>query len=261
MEWNNIVLEQGNGWALLTIQRPQVLNALNRETLEELSEAVDWVEQNEDVRCLIITGAGEKAFVAGADINELRQIESAAEAQRLAAKGQALFSKIEELDKPVIMAVNGFALGGGCELAMSGDILIASENAKFGQPEVNLGVIPGYGGTQRLARLVGKATAKYWCLTGEIISAAEAYRLGLVQKVTPPDMLLDESKRLAEVLAKKAPIAMKYIKRTINQGAETDLQSGLQLEAACFGLTFDTRDRIEGMDAFLQKRKPEFQGK
>ncbi len=178
----------------------------------------------------------------------------------MAVRGQELFSRIEEMGKPVIMAINGYALGGGCELAMSGDILIASEKARFGQPEVNLGVIPGYGGTQRLARLVGKTTAKYLCLTGEMISAEEALQLGLVQRVVPHDQLLEEARKLAKLLAQKAPIAMKYIKKAVNQGAETDLKSGLRLEAAYFGLSFDTQDRREGMKAFLEKRTPQFRG-
>lgn len=260
MEWKNIAFEQGDGWAQITVQRPEVLNALNRETLAELEQAVERVEADEKIRALIITGAGDKAFVAGADIGELSRIPSAAEGERLAVRGQELFSRIEEMSKPVIMAINGYALGGGCELAMSGDILIASEKARFGQPEVNLGVIPGYGGTQRLARLVGKTTAKYLCLTGEMISAEEALRLGLVQRVVPHDQLLEEARKLAKLLAQKAPIAMKYIKKSVNQGAETDLKSGLRLEAAYFGLSFDTQDRREGMKAFLEKRTPQFRG-
>lgn len=261
MEFNNILFEKGDGWALVTIQRPKAMNALNRETLAELAQAINWVEQEESVRVLIITGAGDKAFVAGADIGELKELSSAAVAEELAVKGQALFTRIEELSKPVIMAIGGYALGGGCELAMSGDILLASERALFGQPEVNLGVIPGYGGTQRLARLVGKSTAKYLCLTGDMISAEEALRLGLVQKVVPHEQLLDEAKQLAAQLAKKAPIAMAYIKKAINLGTEENLQAGLQLEAALFGLSFDTEDRNEGMSAFLEKRKPHFRGK
>ncbi len=260
MEWKNIAFEQGDGWAQITVQRPEVLNALNRETLAELEQAVERVEADEKIRALIITGAGDKAFVAGADIGELSRIPSAAEGERLAVRGQELFSRIEEMSKPVIMAINGYALGGGCELAMSGDILIASEKARFGQPEVNLGVIPGYGGTQRLTRLVGKTTAKYLCLTGEMISAEEALQLGLVQKVVPHDQLLEEARKLAKLLAQKAPIAMKYIKKAVNQGAETDLKSGLRLEAAYFGLSFDTQDRREGMKAFLEKRTPQFRG-
>ncbi|MFC4077429.1 enoyl-CoA hydratase-related protein [Salinithrix halophila] len=261
MQWKHIAVEKGEGWALLTIQRPEVMNALNRETLEELTEVVDWVENEEDIRALVLTGAGEKAFVAGADIKELRQVPSSNEAERLAARGQALFSRLENSPKPVIMAVNGFALGGGCELAMSGDILIASEKARFGQPEINLGVLPGYGGTQRLARLLGKSMAKYLCLTGEMIGAEEALRMGLVQKVVPADQLLAEAKKLASALAEKAPVAMNYTKQAINRGAETDLATGLALESSYFGVVFDTEDRMEGMDAFLEKRKPQFKNR
>lgn len=261
MELKNIELKQEKGWALLTIQRPKVMNALNGETLEELEKALDWVEANPEIRVLVVTGAGEKAFVAGADIKELRQIPSSTEAERLAARGQDLFTRIEELPIPVIMAVNGFALGGGFELALSGDILFVSEKARFGLPEINLGVLPGYGGTQRLARLVGKPTAKYYALTGEMISAEEALRLGIAQKMTAPDQLLHEATQLAEMLAKKAPVAMGYIKRVINQGVETDLKTALRLEASYFGVVFNTEDRLEGMDAFLEKRAASFRGK
>lgn len=260
MEWKNISLDKKEGWALLTIQRPKVMNALNQETLAELEQALDWIEQEKDIRALVVTGSGEKAFVAGADIKELKEIPSSAEAEQLAARGQALFSRIEEYAIPVIMAVNGFALGGGCELAMSGDILIAAETARFGQPEVNLGVLPGYGGTQRLARAVGKSTAKYLCLTGDMISAQEAYRLGLVQKVVPANELLQEVENLSVQLTTKAPKAMTYIKKAINRGVETDLSTGLDLEASYFGISFNTQDRVEGMDAFLEKRKPNFKG-
>jgi enoyl-CoA hydratase len=259
--WNHLLVEQGEGWVLITLARPKVLNALNRELLQELDEAITWIEQNEQIRVVILTGAGDKAFVAGADISELRAIPTAAQAEELALFGQNIFNRIENLPKPVIMAVNGFALGGGCELAMSGDILLASEQAKFGQPEVNLGVIPGYGGTQRLARAVGKNMAKYLCMTGEFLSASEAKELGLVQKIYPSDTLIEEAKKLAGKIAKKPPIALKLIKKTIHQGLDIDLQTGLKMEAAYFGLAFETEDRIEGMDAFLQKRKPQFQGK
>lgn len=258
--WKHIIAEQGEGWVLLTLSRPKVLNALNRELLTELNEAITWVEQANEIKVLIITGAGEKAFVAGADISELRQIPSATGAEQLARLGQALFNRIENLSKPVIMAVNGYALGGGCELAMSGDIILAAEHARFGQPEVNLGVIPGYGGTQRLARAVGKNTAKYLCMTGDMIDAQTALSLGLVQKVLPAADLLGEAKRLAQQLAQKAPLAIQYIKKSIHLGTEIDLQTGLQLEASYFGLTFNTEDRIEGMDAFLEKRAPQFKG-
>jgi enoyl-CoA hydratase len=259
--WKHIVCDQGEGWAQLTLSRPKVLNALSREVLMELDAAIDWVERNDAVRVLIITGAGDKAFVAGADITELNQIKSSEEAERTALLGQRVFARLEELDKPVIMAINGFALGGGMELAMCGDILLASEKAKFGQPEINLGVIPGYGGTQRLSRLVGRQMAKYLCMTGIMLTADEAARCGLVQKVVPAEALLEEAKRLAETLAKKAPIALKYIKKAIHHGVDIDLPSGLRLEASYFGLTFDTDDRKEGMDAFLNKREPRFTGK
>ncbi|MFC7440000.1 enoyl-CoA hydratase-related protein [Laceyella putida] len=259
--WKHILCEQGEGWALLTLTRPKVLNALSREVLMELDAAIDWVEQNDAVRVLIVTGAGEKAFVAGADIAELSQIASSEEAERTASYGQRVFARLEELEKPVIMAINGFALGGGMELAMCGDILLASANARFGQPEINLGVIPGYGGTQRLSRLVGRQMAKYLCMTGEMLSADEAVRCGIVQKVVPQEALLEEAKRLAETLVKKAPIALKYIKKAIHNGIDIDLPTGLKLEASYFGLTFDTHDRKEGMDAFLEKRAPRFTGK
>jgi enoyl-CoA hydratase len=260
-DWKNVQVEKGEAWALVTLNRPKVLNALSRELLEELDAVISWVEQDEEIRVLIITGSGEKAFVAGADITELRQIPSATEAERLARFGQQLFSRIENLPIPVIMAVNGYALGGGCELAMAGDIILASDRARFGQPEINLGVIPGYGGTQRLARRVGTGTAKYLCMTGEMIDAQEAARLGLVQKVVVADQLLDEAKRLAKQLAQKAPIALRYIKKAVDIGTETDLSAGLNLEASYFGLTFNTDDRVEGMDAFLEKRPPRFTGK
>lgn len=261
MKWNNVRLDQNGKWGLLTIQRPEVLNALNQETLNELEQALDEVESSADLRVLIVTGSGEKAFVAGADIKELRQLPSSSEAERLATQGQQLFSRLEELSLPVIMAVNGFALGGGFELALSGDILLASDKARFGLPEVTLGVLPGYGGTQRLTRLVGKTTAKYYALTGEMISAEKAYQLGIVQKVVPHDQLLDEAKQLAQKMSKQAPIAMNYIKKAVNQGVEADLSMGLRLEASYFGVVFDTEDRLEGMDAFLEKRSASFQGK
>lgn len=259
--WKNIILQQEEGWALLTLSRPKVLNALSQELLDELNEAVDWVEKTDSVRVLILTGDGEKAFVAGADISEFTQVEYARQAEELALKGQTLFNRIENLPKPVIMAVNGYALGGGCELALCGDIILAAEHARFGLPEVNLGIIPGYGGTQRLARAVGKNMAKYLCMTGEMITAAEAHRLGLVQKVLPASELLKEAKDLAKQLAEKAPLAIQLIKKSIHNGLDVDLKTGLQLEASYFGLCFNTEDRIEGVNAFLEKRPPRFKGK
>ncbi|MDR6225576.1 enoyl-CoA hydratase/isomerase family protein [Desmospora profundinema] len=260
LDFTQITLEMEDGWALLTINRPKVLNALNQETLQELERALDEVERRKEIRALVITGAGEKAFVAGADITELRRIETAGEAERQATLGQTLFTRLEELPIPVVMAVNGYALGGGFELALSGDILLASDQAQFGLPEINLGVLPGYGGTQRLARLAGKNTAKYFALTGDRMDAETAYHLGIVQRVVPAANLKEEAKSLAAKLARKAPIAIRYIKQVINQGSETDLKTGLRLEASSFGVVFDSQDRVEGMDAFLEKRKPSFRG-
>lgn len=260
-DWKHLQVEKENNRVTLTISRPKVLNALNQELLNELEQVIAWIERTDEIRAVIMTGAGEKAFVAGADIAELRQISDPGKAEQKAKRGQTLFRRIEELNKPVIMAVNGFALGGGLELAMCGDIILASENARFGQPEVNLGIIPGYGGTQRLARLIGKQAAKYLCMTGEMISAEDAKRLGLVHKVFSPKQLLPEAKELAKLLVKKPPLALAYAKQAINQGTEVDLETGLKLEAAYFGLTFATADHIEGIDAFLEKREPLFKGK
>lgn len=257
MSYRGIILERRDRIAILTVNRPEVLNALDPPTWEEIGAAVRDVERDPDIRVLIVTGAGEKAFVAGSDIRSLRE-RSMWDVLRYSS--QDVLTELENMPKPVIAAVNGYALGGGCELAMACDIRIAADTARFGQPEVNLGIIPGAGGTQRLARLVGKTTAKYLCLTGEMISAEEALQLGLVQKVVPHDQLLEEARKLAKLLAQKAPIAMKYIKKAVNQGAETDLKSGLRLEAAYFGLSFDTQDRREGMKAFLEKRTPQFRG-
>lgn len=258
--WECINLEIGSSWALISLSRPKVLNALNQQLLGELLEAVMGISAIPEVKVLIITGVGDKAFAAGADIAELKSVENATRAEQLASFGQMVFSSIEQLSIPVIMAVNGFALGGGCELALAGDIILAAENANFGQPEVNLGVIPGYGGTQRLARAIGEKNAKYFILTGEMLTSKEAYRLGLVQKVVSLKKLLPEAKSLAEKLANLAPIALQYAKKSIHNGIGMSLESGLQLEASYFGLTFQTADRLEGMSAFLEKRKPMFHG-
>ncbi len=242
--------------ALITLNRPAVLNALNSQLLQELSEVLAELERNQGVRAIVITGAGSKAFAAGADIGELSALASAGEGARKARIGQALTLQIERLAKPVIMAVNGFALGGGCELAMAGDIRIASENARFGQPEVNLGLIPGYGGSQRTARLAGRGMAMYLCLTGEIIDAKEALRIGLVQKVVAPDVLLDEAKNIAQTIAGKAPQAIAACKRAINGGAHLSIGDALEIEALEFGALVGTDDFKEGTGAFLEKRKP-----
>jgi enoyl-CoA hydratase len=246
---------------VVTLNRPSVLNALRSSLLTEVSRALTQLEDDPAVRAIVITGAGEKAFAAGADISELNALPSAGHGADQARFGQALTRKIERLRTPVIMAVNGFALGGGCELAMAGDILIASENAKFGQPEVNLGLIPGYGGSQRITRLVGKGMAMYLCLTGEMIGAQEALRIGLVQKVVPLPELMDEAKRIAATIASKAPLAIAACKRAINNGAHLSIDDALELEALEFGTLVDTEDIKEGTGAFLEKRKPQWTGR
>jgi len=258
--YETITLAVENGVALITLNRPRVLNALSSTVLRELTSALDTIDGDPAVRCAILTGAGEKAFAAGADIGELSALPSGTAGAAQAKRGQALTLRIERLRVPVIAAVNGFALGGGCELAMACDIRIASDNAKFGQPEVNLGLVPGYGGTQRTTRLAGRGWAMYLCLTGEMIDAAEALRIGLVQKVVPLAGLLEEAKRIAGVIASKAPLAISATKRAIDEGAGLPLNEGLALEALQFGLMIETDDFVEGTKAFLEKRKAQFTG-
>jgi enoyl-CoA hydratase len=257
----NIIVERDGAAGVVTLNRPTVLNALNAQLLSELSLALLELENQSDVRAIIITGSGEKAFAAGADIGELNALVNAGEGADKARSGQAVTLQIERMRKPVIMAINGFALGGGCELAMSGDIRIASENAKFGQPEVNLGLIPGYGGSQRTTRLVGKGMAMYLCLSGELIDANEALRIGLVQKVVPLAELLVEATRLAGVIASKAPLAIAACKRVINGGAHLSIADALELEAIEFGTLVNTEDFKEGTGAFLEKRKPQWRAR
>lgn len=261
MDYENIVVTREEDIAIITFNRPKVLNALNRATMAELSAAIDELASDEKVRCIILTGAGEKAFVAGADIRELHAIGSAAEGTTFAAQGQSILFKLENLSKPVIAAINGYALGGGCELAMACDIRIAADTAKLGQPEINLGIIPGYGGTQRLPRLVGKGYAKWLILSGEMISAQEALRIGLVEMVVPAEELMAKARELAHKLAHKAPLAVAWAKATINVGSETDLVTGCAFEASQFGLVCATEDRVEGTTAFLEKRPAQFKGK
>lgn len=256
-----IVLEKKEGIATITINRPKVLNALSRETLEEFKGVIGDVETDDDVKAVVITGAGERAFSVGADINDFAKLKNPMEALGLIKLGQRVFCDIENLEKPVIAAVNGLALGGGCELAMACDIRIASENARFGQPEVNVGIIPGHGGTQRLPRLVGKGKAKELIFTGEIIDAKEAKRIGLVNKVAPADKLRTAVIDMAKKIVSKAPIAVKLAKSVINRGTETDLETALELEADAASLCFSTADAKEGREAFLEKRKPQFRGK
>ncbi len=261
VSFQNIVVQNDGAVATITLNRANVLNALNAPLLGELSLALLELEAHPEIRAIVITGAGEKAFAAGADIAELNALSTAAEGADKARTGQAITLQIERMRTPVVMAINGFALGGGCELAMAGDIRIASENAKFGQPEVNLGLIPGYGGSQRLLRLVGKGMAMYLCLTGEVIDAREALRIGLVQKVVPLAELLPEAQRIAALIATRAPLAVAAAKRVIHGGAHLALGDALEIEALEFGTLVNSIDFKEGTDAFLEKRKPNWKNK
>ena len=260
MAYETLLVERDGATALITISRPKVLNALNSQTLDELRRTILELKHDEGVRAVVITGSGEKSFVAGADINELA-VQTPDAARAHAVRGQHVLDLIEHLGKPVIAAINGYALGGGCELAMACTIRIAADTAKLGQPEINLGLIPGYAGTQRLARIVGSGRALELLLTGDQISAAEAYRLGLVNRVVPPADLLTEAKKLAAALAAKAPVAVHYILEAVHKGLEMPLPQAQIFEATLFGLVASTEDRHEGTRAFLEKRKPEFRGR
>jgi enoyl-CoA hydratase len=260
MGWNNLLLEKEAGIAVLTINRPKVLNALNAETLQELDAAMDQLGNDDEVRVIILTGAGEKAFVAGADIAFMQTLKPL-EAKNFSRLGQKVFSKIENLPKPVIAAINGFALGGGCELSMACDIRIASENAKLGQPEVNLGLIAGFGGTQRLTRLVNPGLAKEILFTADMYDAEAAHRIGLVNHVVPAGELMNFCKNMAKRIAARGPVAVQLSKQAVNDGLEMDLEKAFIHEADLFGLVFATEDRNEGIAAFLGKKKPEFKGR
>lgn len=259
MAYENILFEIRDGVAVLTFNRPKALNALNLATLKEVTEVLDRIEEDRTIRVLVLTGAGEKAFVAGADISGFPSMNPL-EARKFAEVGQAIFFKLEQLPIPVIACVNGFALGGGCEIAMSCDFIYASDKARFGQPEVNLGLIPGFGGTQRLARLVGRAKAKELCMTGEMIDAQQARELGLVAKVFPADQLFEETMKVARLLATRPAGVLRSIKQLVNRGLDTDLKTACALEVEAFGLCFASKDAREGVAAFLEKRKPEFKG-
>ncbi len=263
MDYTTILLERepDEKIAFVTVNRPDKLNALNLQVLQELNAAFDELALDESVRVIVMTGAGQKAFVAGADIAELSGLPDPVHGAAHARLGQGLAFKIERLGKPVIMSINGFALGGGLELAMAGDIRIAAETAQLGQPEINLGIIPGFGGTQRLPRLVGRGMAKLLIFEGGRISAQEALRIGLVDRVVPLTLLHEESRLLARTLAAKPPIALAMAKAAINEGMEVDLDRGCSIEAANFGLLFSTQDRAEGTKAFLEKRQANFTGK
>ena len=256
----NVRLEKKNQIAYVTIDRPKVLNALNMATMGELSEVFTELAADREIRVVILTGSGEKAFVAGADINELQK-NNPVEAKAYTHRGQAVLDLIENLGKPVIACINGFALGGGCEIAMACTMRLASENAKLGQPEVKLGIIPGYGGTQRLPRLVGTGLAMQMLLTGEMISAQEAHRIGLVNEVLPGDKLVSRAEEIATKIIANAPLAIQYCMEAVNQGLNMTLQEGLFLEATLFGICSASEDKKEGTTAFLEKRKANFQGK
>jgi len=259
MAYDNIETEVKNNIGYIFINRPKVLNALDEKTVSELECAFIKMRDDEKIRVIVITGRGDKAFVAGADISQFNKY-STLQAKEFAESGQRVFNFIESLGKPVIAAVNGFALGGGCELAMACSLRIASDKARFGQPEINLGLIPGYGGTQRLPRLVGKTKALELILTGEFISSQEAYDIGLVNKVVPHADLMIEANKLAEKIASKSPVIVKLAMEAVNRGLNMPLKEGCELEATLFGSCFSTHDKTEGVNAFLEKRKPEFKG-
>ena len=260
MTFENILFEKKNDIGYVTVSRPKALNALNMATMDELRIAFTDIQHDNSLRAAILTGAGEKAFVAGADINELAQ-QDAVSGKAFAMRGQCVLDLIENLGKPVIACINGFALGGGCELALACTMRLASENAKLGQPEVKLGIIPGYGGSQRLPRLVGKGIAMQLVLAGEMISAQEALRIGLVNEVLPAAELIGRAEAIAGKVAANAPLAVQYAMEAVNKGLDMTLAEGLAFEAALFGVCCSTADKKEGTAAFLEKRAAQFQGK
>lgn len=260
MPYENLLLEIRERVATVTVHRPQVLNALNAKTVEELDACWKDLEQNQDVGVVIVTGAGEKAFIAGADIRELATY-SPQQAKDCARRGQAMLRHLEELGKPTIAAINGFALGGGCELALACTLRIASQNARLGQPEVKIGIIPGYGGSQRLPRLIGKGRAFQMILTGEPISAEQACQWGLVNQVAPLEQLLPTCRAMAGKILANAPLAVRYSLEAVHQGLNQPLEQGLFLESTLFGMSFATEDMREGTSAFLEKRAARFLGR
>lgn len=250
----NVLLEKKGHIAVATINRPKALNALNSQVLEDIDQLVEQVKADDEIRALVITGSGEKAFVAGADIGEMSTLTKA-EGEAFGKKGNDVFRKLETLPVPTIAAVNGFALGGGCELSMACDIRLASEKAKFGQPEVGLGITPGFGGTQRLARIVGVSNAMELILTAKTINAAQAQELGLVSHVYPPEELMDKAMELAQAIAANAQVAVRQSKAAIRRGLQTDMYTGAAYEAEAFGLCFATEDQKDAMTAFVNKEK------
>jgi enoyl-CoA hydratase len=260
MTYETLLLERSDAYAVVTLNRPKVMNALNRALFTELEDAFIALANDRSMRVIILTGAGEKAFAAGADISELATL-TAVEGQDLARRGQDVFRKIETCGKPVIAAIQGFALGGGCELAMACTLRIASERARLGQPEVKLGLVPGYGGTQRLPRLVGKSAALKLLLTGDMVAAEEAFRIGLVDEVVPAEALMARAETLARAIAQHAPLAVAGCLRAVEGGYDLPIEAGLELEASLFGLTCSTEDKAEGTRAFLEKRAPVWRGR
>jgi enoyl-CoA hydratase len=260
MAYDNLLFEVSEQIARITFNRPNVLNALNRKTMDELGDCLKKVRADDAIRVLILTGAGEKAFIAGADINELSQ-QTPVNGREFTLYGQEIIHRLETLGKPAIAAINGFALGGGCELALACTLRIASRNAKLGQPEVKLGIIPGYGGSQRLPRLCGKGVAHELILTGEMITAEEALRVGLVNRVVEPGELLATAEAIAKKIIANAPLAVKYALEAVERGMEMPQEEGLYLEATLFGLCCATQDMREGTRAFLEKRPPKFEGR
>ena len=259
MAYEHIIFQVEEGIATITFNRPKALNALNAALLDEFSKALDEIEADENIRVLVLTGSGDKSFVAGADITELATF-SPLTAKNFAQKGHAIIAKLQQLPIAVIAAVNGFALGGGTEIAIACDFIYASENAKFGQPEINLGLIPGFGGTQRLPRLIGSNRAKELVYTGKMISAAEAENIGLANRVVPQDQLIEEVMNVAREIAGKGRASLRAAKQAINHGLNTDLATGIHIEIDGFGLCFGSSDSKEGTSAFLEKRKADFKG-
>ncbi|ASS73796.1 crotonase [Tumebacillus algifaecis] len=260
MEFQNLLFEVRDGVGIITLNRPKALNALNSALLDEMGALLDDIAKNEAIHVVVITGGGEKAFAAGADIAEMQNF-TAIEGRTFSVSGMKNISKLETIPQPTIAAVNGFALGGGCEVVMACDIRIASTKAKFGQPEVNLGVTPGFGGTQRLPRLVGPAIAKELLFTGDVIGAERAYQIGLVNQVVEPEELLNKALEMAQKIASKGQLAVRMSKQGVNEGMNMDLSRALQYESELFGLSFSTEDQKEGMAAFLEKRQAEFKGR
>ncbi|MHC4945779.1 MAG: enoyl-CoA hydratase-related protein [Planctomycetota bacterium] len=259
MAYENILVEKADGIAKVFVNRPKVMNALNAKTIAEMTELFHELKEDEEVLGIILTGSGEKSFVAGADITELAKM-NASEAKKISETGQNLFNLIENLGKPVVAAINGFALGGGLELAMACSFRYASANARMGQPEINLGLIPGYGGTQRLPRITGRGPAMEMLLTGDMIDAEEAFRMGLVNKVLPQEELLPAAEKTLGKIAAKSPLMMRFLSQAVNKGLSMTLKDGLALEANLFSQCADSEDMKEGTDAFLNKRKPKFKG-